>query len=169
VFVRSHHRFLTGFGILLLPFAGAAAASAWQALARKGRPWPWLVPLLLLASEPGRLLWPRDPEQDRSVERDVGRWLGGRLRRGETVASDMPRLVFFAGRRPPEPRPITADEILAMAARPQCRFVAVVRGRTELPAERLRKLGLEPLELPALLSGPAGRARVQVWANKLHR
>jgi hypothetical protein len=165
ILVRSHYRFLGGFGILLLPFAGVAADALWQALQRKHRLLPWLLPSLLLASE--ARVCRRNPE--REVEREIGRFLGERLAPGETVASDMPLLVFYAGRRPPEPKPISASELLAAAARPECRFVAVVAGRTDLPPDRLAELGLEPLELPALLSGLAGRRGVQVWANKQHR
>lgn len=162
ILLRSHYRFLAGFGILLLPYAGAAAAEAWQALGR----WRWLLPLVLLASE-ARVLAPRN--QDRAIERELGRWLGERLGPSETLASDMPRLVFYAGRRPPEPRKVPASEILTTAERPECAFVAVVAGRTDLPPGRLAELGLEPLQLPALLSGLAGRRGVQVYANKLHR
>jgi hypothetical protein len=166
VLVRSHHRFLAGYGMLLLPFAGVTLAWCWQSLLRKDPRLPWLVPLLLLASE-SRVVAERN--QDREIERQLGLYLGPQLLPGETLASDMPRVVYYAGRRPPEPKPITPAEILAAAVRPECRFVALSLTRRDRLADEVAGLGLEPVELPALLSARAGRHSVQVYANPRHR
>ncbi len=164
--LRTHYRFLAGFGVLLLPFAGVAAAGLWDRLARRGRWWPWLLPVVLVAAE-ARVVRPQNA--GRAIERELGRHLGSLLRPGEQVLSDMPRLVWFAGRRPPPPRPIAPSEILAAAAAPRARFVAVVEGRTGLDPEDLLRLGLEPMELPALLSASAGRRGVRVYAKNPRR
>lgn len=163
--LQSHHRFLAGFGVLLLPFAGVAAAVAWSALARRGPRWlPWLLPVALIVAD-ARVVLPRNA--DREIERELGRHLGILLRPDETVASDMPRLVWFAGRRPPPPRRIGAEELLRAAADPRCGAVVWVAERTPgVDPAALAKVGLEPLLLPALLSQAAGRRGILVHARK---
>ncbi|MCA8976275.1 MAG: glycosyltransferase family 39 protein, partial [Planctomycetes bacterium] len=99
--LKSHHRFVSGFAILLLPFAGAAIASTTSWLRGRHRAWPAIVLLLLIGSEAKLLVdWPAD----RTIERDLGRWLRTERSPPQIVASDMPRLVFFAGLPPPPPR-----------------------------------------------------------------
>lgn len=158
--LRSHFRFLSGFGVLLLPFAGAMFAWLWQRSPRVW--WPALWLLLLVGSE-SRLWLDRHP--DRSIERLVGQELGRRLRYGETLASDMPGLMFFAGQQPPPPAPITLADILSRARRADCRFVVLKMGRTALDSGDLAILGLEQEELPALLSVHVGAADLQLYAR----
>ncbi|MBX3464792.1 MAG: hypothetical protein KF830_16610 [Planctomycetes bacterium] len=153
----SHHRFVSGYGVLLLPFAGHAAAAL---AARPG--WRIVLPLLLVASE--AKLWLATPT-DRGLERELGRWLAGQLAQGETLATDMPRVVYFAGRAPPPPRPILAADLQAWAAAPGCRFVALRTGRTDEVVPRLRALGYDALALPPHLQADPAAASVQLWAR----
>jgi len=161
--LQSHWRFLSGYGVLLLPFAGVAAAGTWKGLAARGRALPWLFVALLAAADV-RVFGARNA--DRAVERDLGRWLAHELGPGEFVVSDMPRLDFFAGQQPPPPRPITADDVLRRAASPQCRFVVLVvrrgdtgdRRRTDVDDSALSALGLEPMLPPAILSAADERS-----------
>ncbi|GAB4136427.1 MAG: hypothetical protein Fur0037_00950 [Planctomycetota bacterium] len=157
--LKSHHRFVSGPGLLLLPFAGEALHSLLGRHVRLSAP-RVLACLLLLAGSEARL-W-LDPRTDRRIERDLGRLLGRELRYGETLASDMPRLVFFAGRKPPPPRPIGPAEILMEALDPNCRFVVLRKGRTPLDSEDLAILGLEPREVPALLSSLPGASEIRI-------
>jgi hypothetical protein len=158
----SHWRFLAGYGVLLLPFAGAATVDLWSALRRRHRLLPWLLPVLLAAAE-GRVFGARN--QGRAIERDLGRYLGARLEAGEFVVSDMPRLDYFAGQEPPPPRPILPATVLARAAEPGCRFVVLVQGRTDIDDAALAKLGLEPLPPPPILSEPAGRRGIRLFVR----
>ena len=164
--LRSHFRFLSGFGVLLLPFAGAMFAQLLARAQRGPRWWSWLLILLLVGSE--AKLW-LQPQNDHTIERDLGRELGRQLRFGETLASDMPRLDFYAGLQPPPPERVTIADILTRAHRPECRFVVLKRGRTPLDSADLAILGLEPRELPVLLSGHPGAADIQLFARRDRR
>lgn len=160
--LRTHWRFLSGFGILLLPLSGAVLAGWLPVLARRARWLPWLAVALLVAAE-ARVFGARHGE--RAVERELGRWIGARLGAGEYVVSDMPRLCYFAGQRPPPPRPILPAEIVAAAGSPSCRYVALVEGRTAVDPDRLRDMGLEPTEPPGLLSEAVGRRGIRLFVR----
>ncbi len=153
--LRSNHRFVSGLGVLLLPFAGAACVR----LAVHGRA-AAAIALVLVASE--AKLW-FGGGADRTAERDVGRWLGGELSPGQTLASDMPRLVFFAGLRPPPPRTIAAADLRAWAGESTCRFVALRQGRTPAFVGELAGLGYAEVELPPDLAVRVRQARIAVW------
>jgi hypothetical protein len=153
--LRSNLRFVSGLGILLLPFAGAAGA----ALQQQGR-WRWPLVALLVASE--AKLWLGRPA-DRTFERDLGRWLAPQLAAADTLASDMPRVVYFAHRPPPPPRPIAAADLRQWAAAPTCRFVALRTGRTADVVPSLRRLGYEMMALPPPLGADPAAASVQLW------
>lgn len=148
--LKSHHRFVSGFGVLLLPFAGAAFAAVLARLARRGRPWPIVAVLLLIGSEAKLFV---DPPADRTIERDLGRWLRSERAPDQTVASDMPRLLFFAGLPPPPPRRIDAADLLAAAGTDACRYVVLKRGRTAIAPHTLAALGYAARPLPAALGG----------------
>ncbi|MCB9886397.1 MAG: glycosyltransferase family 39 protein [Planctomycetes bacterium] len=160
--LKSHHRFLSGFGVLLLPFAGAAFVGLLDRL-RARRPWlPWLAIAVLIGSE--ARLW-LDRPTDRTIERDLGRALAAELQSGEVVVSDMPRLEFFAGQRPPPPAPIPAAAILEIARQPRCRFVALKRGRTDVDPQSLAALGLAPVPLPAAVAAHPAAADVLLFGR----
>jgi len=93
---------------------------------------------------------------------------------GEVVVSDMPRLDYFAGQKPPPPRPILPEDLLARAADPACRYVVLVerqpesgdapaRRRTAVDLARLRQLGLEPLSAGSLPSAPSPTSDVLIF------
>jgi hypothetical protein len=164
--LRSHYRFVSGFGVLILPFAAFGLLRLLEHARRAGPLLPALLVAVVLGSE-GRIVAARN--RDRAIERELGRWCGARLEPGETVASDMPRFCYFAGQRPPPPRPILAEDLLVQASEPACRFVALVRDRTPgVKPEFLGKLGLEEMELPVLLCGPADQ-RILLFVRTSHR
>lgn len=174
--LQSHWRFLSAQGALLLVFAGAALPALLAAAARRRRWLPWLAIAALVASEV-RIGEARN--QERAVERELGRWLRAELRPGERIATDMPRLDYFAGQQPPPPRPILPADIMVRAADPACRFVVVVgelpdlgghgeaarRARTAVDPARLRELGLEPVLPPGLLSGLVAQRGLLIFAK----
>lgn len=157
-FVKSNHRFVSGLGALLLPFAGAAAA---RLAARPRR--AWLLALLLVASE--AKLWLAAPP-DRSYERELGVWLGTQLASGEAVCSDVARLVWWAGTKPPPPRPLDADDLRTWATAPGCRFVALREGRTGGFVGELPALGYAPCDLPPAVAATAERGKIAIWQRR---
>lgn len=160
--LKSHHRFVSGFGVLLLPFAGRAFVALLDRL-RARRPWlPWIAIVLLVGSE--ARLW-LDRPTDRTIERDLGRALGLRLGPDEILASDMPRLQFFAGLRPPPPDTIPAADILAIARQPRCRFVVLRRGRTDIDEQDLAALGLRRTTLPPAVVGHPSADAIELFAR----
>ncbi|MGE3173928.1 MAG: glycosyltransferase family 39 protein [Planctomycetota bacterium] len=158
----SHWRFLSGYGLLMLPFAGAATVALWRWLGARHRALPWLL-LAVLALAEGRVFGARN--RGRGIERDLGRHLGAQLAPGEFVVSDMPRLDFYAGQQPPPPRPILPAWVLERAADPACRFVVLVAGRTDVEDSDLRRLGLEPRTPPPLLSAAAEHRGIRLFAR----
>jgi len=153
--LRSNLRFVSGFGVLLLPFAGLAFAALLQ------RPrWRWWLVLLLVASE--AKLWLGRPA-DRTFERELGRWLATQMHATETLASDMPRVSFFAHRRPPPPREILPADLVDQATDPACRFVALRVGRSDGVAPGLAAAGFTVVNLPDVLAGHTDAASVQLW------
>lgn len=154
----AHWRFLSGYGVLLLPFAGIAWAALGAWLSRHGRLAVAAVLLLLFARE--LALLPGVRRADRVVERTLGAWLGQQLRPGERVASDMPRLDFFAGVEPGPPRPILAAELEAAAATGDARFIVWVEGRMRVDPAVLRAVGLDEVALPDELRSEDRRIRV---------
>jgi hypothetical protein len=169
--LQSHQRFLSGFGALLCAFGGALVPQLLDAARRRHRAGPLLVVLALVASE-ARIAGARN--QDRAIERELGRTLRAHLRPGEVVVSDMPRLDYFAGQKPPPPRPILPEDLLARAADPACRYVVLVerqpesgagppRRRTAVDLARLRQLGLEPLSAGSLPSAPSPTSDVLIF------
>lgn len=155
-FVKSNHRFVSGLGVLLVPFAGAAAARLavrrWVAI---------LLVLLLVGSE--AKLWLTAPP-DRSYERELGVWLAGQLAPDETVCSDVARIVYFAGRKPPPPRTLLAEDLRGWARASACRFLALREGRTiGLADDELRDLGFALADLPPAIAERAARGRIAIW------
>lgn len=166
----SNIRFLSGYGILLLPLAGAGVAALWPRLA--GRPaLCWSLVALALAGDLVRLPQPR--RADRVVLRELGTWLGARLRERQVdlgtrpIASDMPRLEFFAGQRPGPPRRIAPTEIVEACKSTVTRYAVFVRPRTPVPARTLAKLGFRRADLPPGLRELARRRHVEVYERRI--
>jgi hypothetical protein len=154
--LRSHLRFVSGTGVLLLPFAGCAC----EVLVRRGG---WRAPilaLLLVASE-GKQWFEAHP--DRTAERDVGRWLATQLRAGDTLASDMPLVYYFADRRPPPPRTIAGEDLLRWAADPRCAAVIWKHGRSTVDTAALARAGFAAAEMPAALRTVPGVNDLVMW------
>jgi hypothetical protein len=85
---------------------------------------------------------------DKLAEREVGEWLATQLAADEAIVSDLPRVVWFAGRRPPPPRHPTAAELAAAARDPKVRFV-VLGARRETAREVADGLvGFTPVDPP---------------------
>jgi len=100
---------------------------------------------------------------DRTIERDLGRWLHQQRAPTELVASDMPRLLFFAGLPPPPPRRIGAADLLERARDPRCHFVALKRGRTALAPAVLEDLGYAARALPTSLAQHPDHDRIMLF------
>lgn len=145
--LRSYLRFLSGFGILALPLVGAALRSPLPAVLARGR---WLI--LAAALAPDVLRLPLARGTDRLVERELGVHLRALLAPGQFIATEMPRLEFFAGQRPGPPRPIARSEVMARCQNARTRFAVLVAARTDVHDLDLRALGFAPLSLPSRLS-----------------
>jgi hypothetical protein len=134
-FLRAHYRFVSGYGFLCLSFAGYA----WQRWQPKWRALhPALRVALILAAVAGDLVrLPVVRRADRVVERDLGAYLGARLAPGEAIATDMPRLAFFAGLEPGPPRRIRPVDLLEACKSPRTRYAVFVAPRTAVHGEDL--------------------------------
>jgi hypothetical protein len=159
--LRSNIRFLSGHGVLLLPFAGLAWTAAAAALARRGRVLPAALAGLILAPDLARL--PAARGRDRLVERELGAFLRPRLSATRTLVSDMPRLEFFAGLRPSPPRPLARAELLGRCERPDVGFCALVAPRSAISEADLAALGFVAADLPEPLRRLAAARRVLVY------
>lgn len=94
-------------------------------------------------------------DADRRVERELGQYLGSQLAPGERIASDLPRVVWFAGQPPPPPRHFAADRLLAFARAPGVRCVVLSTGsRRDSAREAAAALAAEcePFVLPPPLA-----------------
>lgn len=145
--LRSYLRFLSGFGVLALPLVGVALGSLLPAVLARGR---WWILAAVLAPDVLRL--PLARGADRLVERELGVHLRVLLAPGQFVATEMPRLEFFAGQQPGPPRPIARSEVMARCQDARTRFAVLVAARTDVHDADLRALGFAPLSLPSRLS-----------------
>jgi hypothetical protein len=125
----ARRRFLVGWLFVVVPFAGAG-------LGRLRPGWARAVLAAALAVELALGLRTTDP--DRAAEREVGRWLRGELAAGEEAASDLTRVLYFAGQRPLPPRHVTADELVEWAERPGVTRVVLGSRRAHAAAVRAR-------------------------------
>jgi hypothetical protein len=97
--------------------------------------------------------WNGRIDADRAVERELGLWLQSQLAVGQTVVSELPRVAWFAGQRPPPPRRMPRD-YYATAAKPDAvAFVVLRQGEAVGPGPSWLSV-----ELPHEL-GPAIAAR----------
>lgn len=140
-------RFLLSCAVPVVAFAGAL-------LARLPRRWRGLV--LMAVVMVGAIGGYRGGiDADRAAEGQVGRYLGGRLTSGERIASDLTRVLWFAGQRPLPPRHFDVDELAAMARPDEVRyFVFSERSKRESSRQIEAALALtfERLRLPAQLA-----------------
>jgi hypothetical protein len=156
--LRSHHRFLSGYGCLALVFAGVAVARAAPRWRRLAPGWQVALACAALAGDLVRI--PAARRADRAVLVELGGWLRPRLPRGERIATEMPRLEWLAGQRPSPPRRIERAELLAACAAPATRYAVVVAARSGVTAADLAAAGLRPLALPPArqaAAAPRGR------------
>jgi hypothetical protein len=115
---------------------------------------------------PDLIRLPQAWQSHRVVERELGREIARRRADGERVATEMPRLEYFAGQKPGPPRPISAREILAAARAPETRFVAIVAKRTPIDEAELRLLGYAPLTLDPRLEQLTLDAEVRSYERR---
>lgn len=145
-FLRSHFRYLSGYGFLLLIFAGVT----WRELLPRLGAWPrpLLAGAVLLAVAGDIVRIPQTRRENRLVLIELGHYLGARLGPGETVATDMPRLGYFAGTNPGTTRKIRREDILEWCTQPATRFAAVIERSTGVTEEDFVALGFEPMDVP---------------------
>lgn len=162
----AHHRFFTAQCMLLLPFAARAlerlcASPRHRLLA--------IVVLAALCASELRVFAPRNT--DRSVERELGQYLAVQLRPGDRVATDMPRLAYFAGRKPPPPRVFTAADLEAALGDPRCTHLVLVRGRGGIDVEpdSLAGRAFEPMILPSGLAAASEARGILVFSRTTYR
>ena len=171
--VRATIRFVSGYGILLLPFAGdglALLARRWQPRAAA------CVALALVALAPDlvRIVTPQRTEK--AVLKELGLYLRARLGPDELFASaerrpssafplpsSMCRVEFFAGQQPGPPRPMQVAEILQLAADPRCRMALLAGEGPGIEPEDLAALGYRPHALPPGLAERAAERRIAAF------
>lgn len=148
VFVM-RRRFLVAWTPCVLVFAFAAITAL--------RPVRLQQLVLLLAAAIGIWVGLRPTDPDKAVERDVGAWLAAQLPPGERVEGDLPRVLYFAGQRPPPPRHRTIGELVEAARDPAVRFFVLGIRREQAAAVATQLAEYRPVTLPF----PA--ERIQVW------
>ncbi|MEZ5964636.1 MAG: hypothetical protein R3F56_12375 [Planctomycetota bacterium] len=167
--LRNHVRFLSGFGVLLLPLAGLALARLVAALDASLSPRTpavrraCTVALFFAALAPDLARLGSERGRDRRVERALGEWLRSRVTPPQFIVTEMPRLEFFAGQRPGPPRAIGREDLLHAAASPDALFVVVVAPRSHIAAGDLEALGLRAVSLPDELSALAKDRELLVY------
>lgn len=171
---RSTIRFVSGYGMLMLVFAGHGFVE------RRRRPWlsskPAFAALLLLAFGPDLVRLPRAQREDKTIERDLGEFLRARMQPGDVVVSaehrasssyDLPfsmcRIEFFVGMEPSPPRPLTIEELRKTATDPRCKFGLVAHEPAGFGPEDLLALGYAPMPLPDDLARRAEERRIAVF------
>jgi hypothetical protein len=141
----------------------ALAAAALAALAPRWR--IATVAALALAGTIGG--WRGTIAADRTAERDVGRWLAAHLAADEALVSDLARVVWYAGRRPPPPRRFDTRQLVADARAAGMRFVVVGSKRDGFDA---LQRGLAPQfvrrSLPDELAGAADARGIAVFERR---
>ncbi|MBL8724221.1 MAG: hypothetical protein JNK49_09250 [Planctomycetes bacterium] len=96
----------------------------------------------------------------RQVERELGHWLAAELPPAAQLVSDLPRVAYFAGRKPPEPRHFTAAQLVEQAAAPNVRVVVLAtqsRRSSAAEAAALLAAPFEPWPLPEPLAERCAR------------
>ncbi len=96
-----------------------------------------------------------------ALERELGVALRTLLPKEAGIASDLPRLMLFAGRPPLPPRHITATELRALSAKKEIAAVVSLEKRNKLDPAFLRTLGYRSLSLSRLLGPEKGAENPQ--------
>lgn len=109
--------------------------------------------------------WHGGIDPDRAVDRSLGQYLQGQLRPDDRIATDLPRVVYFAGRQPPEPR---RPDLAQLAVRAATDDVAVVVLSQRLAAERSAPLlpGCTEMPLPEPLASACAQRGIVVLARR---
>ncbi len=149
-------RFLLDWSPLLLAFG----ALAWDALSGKVR---FLLPVLLALSLGWSLVRLYPPRKyDKTGEVLVARWIGARLGPGEGIVTDMPRVAYYAGLRPPPPRVPAPEDVARWCARAGVRFL-VLGARRRLFREFGPPKPWKPAPLPPEVERAARRRGIAVF------
>jgi hypothetical protein len=173
--LRSHHRFVSAYGALLLPFAGVALVALVDRTRRRSgrsrRSSALLAAATVLVLSPDLVRLPQPVNERRAPIARLGAVLRGELAQGGHLATELARLELFAGERPGPPRRIEREEILARLDDPEAdvRVCVVVAPRTGITAEDLLPRGFAPLPLPAGLAGEIEELHVLVYARPRRR
>jgi hypothetical protein len=154
----AHRRFWTAWLPLLLPVAALALRAP---LAGPRRRWLWA--LILVSLLPHGLRLGLERREGLRADITLARELRTRALPPKAVASDLQRLLFFAGQPAPPPRGIEADELMRWAARSTTRVVVSREPRHKLDSERLRELGYRPLRLSPEVARWNSRRRLSAW------
>ena len=133
------------------PFLLALGARALDRAGRRTRNLLFLLAALSVLWSLLRLAPSRKWEKTGEVV--VARWIAGELRPGERIVTDMPRVAYYAGFRPPPPRVPTPEELARACASKEVRFLVLGAGR-----ELLRRFGPPPPWRPAPLPPRVARA-----------
>lgn len=113
----TRRRFLLSAAVPVLTLGGTALAAL--------QPRVRIVVLTLLVSFELVTGWRGVTDADRIAERQVGEYLRDHVEPGDRIVTDLTRILWFADRRPLWPRHFRVDELLALAAEPATRFVAL--------------------------------------------
>jgi hypothetical protein len=111
--------------------------------------------------------WHKVTPPDRIAEREVGEHLGERLGTAENVAGDMQRVIWFAGRRPPQPRHFASAELLRQAHQPSVAYVVLGSERSEFPVlEAGLADAFAPYKLPSEIAARARARGIAVFVRR---
>ena len=133
--------------------------------------WPLRVRRVVLAISVAAglvLAWPGS-DSNRAAEVEVGRWLAQRLPPDAALVTDLMRVAWFAGRRPPAPRHFSAEQLLQQANDPAVQCV-VLSSRSQQGQFAAVEDGLAfafaRAELPASLRGAADDRGIAVFLRR---
>jgi hypothetical protein len=155
-------RFLVGWTGVVMPLAGNGVAALPRATSR--------VRVVVVAIACGLDLglgWHGTIDGNRIAERRVGEYLAGHLGPGETVAGDLTRVLWYAGRRPLPPRHFDAAWFVERARDDAVRFVVVGdRRETAKAIEQGIADRFVPCALPPALRAAAERRGLAVFGRR---
>ncbi|MFY9341768.1 MAG: hypothetical protein WAT39_04730 [Planctomycetota bacterium] len=153
-------RFFLSCAVPVLALAGRELA-AWPVRVRRSA-------LTIVVAAGLVLAWPgSDP--NRAAEVEVGRWLAQRLPPGAAIVTDLMRVAWFAGRRPPPPRHFSSAQLLQQANDPAVQCV-VLSSRSQQAQFAAVEAGIAAsfarVELPVSLRELAGDRGIVVFLRR---